>query len=65
MPLATTVIGSWPKPSYLALPDWFSEKGNFAAKTQVLHIKQLHTGLPVCIKIMLVYLIKVPVFMIF
>jgi len=24
MPLQTTVIGSWPKPSYLPLPDWFS-----------------------------------------
>jgi len=29
MPLETTVIGAWPKPSTLNLPDWFSEKGNF------------------------------------
>ena len=24
MPLRTTVIGSYPKPAYLELPDWFS-----------------------------------------
>lgn len=24
MPLETTVVGAWPKPSYLPLPDWFS-----------------------------------------
>jgi len=29
MPLKTTVIGAWPKPAYLHIPDWFSEKGNF------------------------------------
>ena len=29
MPLITTVIGSWPKPAYLDIPDWFSEAGNF------------------------------------
>merc|ERR1719228_1316123 len=29
MPLQTTVIGSWPKPSYLRIPDWFSQSGNF------------------------------------
>ena len=23
MVLATTVIGAWPKPSYLSIPDWF------------------------------------------
>lgn len=25
MPLKTTVIGAWPKPSYLPLPDWFMD----------------------------------------
>jgi len=34
MPLATTVIGSWPKPPYLTIPDWFSEKGNFSEEQQ-------------------------------
>jgi len=29
MPLKTTVIGAWPKPEYLNIPDWFSNKGNF------------------------------------
>ena len=29
MPLQTTVVGSRPKPAYLNIPDWFSEKGNF------------------------------------
>jgi len=29
MSIKTTVIGSWPKPDYLALPDWFNDKGNF------------------------------------
>ena len=23
MPLKTTVVGAWPKPSYLPLPNWF------------------------------------------
>ena len=23
MPLKTTVVGAWPKPSFLALPNWF------------------------------------------
>ena len=26
MPLQTTVVGAWPKPEYLALPDWFKSK---------------------------------------
>jgi len=26
MPLQTTVVGAWPKPDYLALPDWFRSK---------------------------------------
>lgn len=26
MPLQTTVIGAWPKPDYLVLPDWFKSK---------------------------------------
>jgi len=26
MPLPTTVIGSFPKPSYLSIPDWFQER---------------------------------------
>jgi|ERR1711872_253241 len=30
MPLKTTVIGAFPKPDYLKIPDWFSEKGNFS-----------------------------------
>jgi 5-methyltetrahydropteroyltriglutamate--homocysteine methyltransferase len=34
MPLATTVIGSWPKPAYLAIPDWFSDEGNFTEPEQ-------------------------------
>jgi len=29
MPLKTTVVGAFPKPDYLNIPDWFSEKGNF------------------------------------
>jgi len=29
MGLKTTVVGAWPKPDDLDLPDWFSEKGNF------------------------------------
>jgi len=29
MPLKTTVIGAWPKPDFLKIPDWFSQKGNF------------------------------------
>jgi len=27
--MQTTVVGAWPKPDYLDLPDWFSNKGNF------------------------------------
>jgi len=34
MPLETTVVGSWPKPPYLTIPDWFSEKGNFSEEAQ-------------------------------
>lgn len=34
MPLRTTVIGSWPKPPSLAIPDWFSEAGNFSEEQQ-------------------------------
>jgi len=29
MPLKTTVIGAFPKPNYLNIPDWFSQEGNF------------------------------------
>jgi len=29
MPLKTTVIGAFPKPDYLNIPDWFNDKGNF------------------------------------
>lgn len=34
MPLSTTVIGSFPKPPYLNIPDWFNPKSmkDFAAK---------------------------------
>jgi len=34
MPLKTTVIGAWPKPTYLDIPDWFSNKGNFDEKNE-------------------------------
>jgi len=32
MPLKTTVVGAWPKPEFLNIPDWFSEKGNFSSE---------------------------------
>ena len=32
MPLKTTVVGSWPKPDCLNIPDWFSEQGNFSSE---------------------------------
>eukprot|EP00092_Neocalanus_flemingeri_P014367 GFUD01015498.1.p1 GENE.GFUD01015498.1~~GFUD01015498.1.p1 ORF type:complete len:363 (+),score=97.23 GFUD01015498.1:148-1236(+) len=32
MPLKTTVVGAWPKPDFLKIPDWFSEKGNFSSE---------------------------------
>ena len=34
MPLSTTVIGSFPKPPYLSIPDWFNPKSmkDFAEK---------------------------------
>jgi len=31
MPLKTTVVGAFPKPDFLNIPDWFSEKGNFSS----------------------------------
>jgi len=32
MPLKTTVVGAWPKPEFLNIPDWFSKKGNFTSE---------------------------------
>ena len=32
MPLKTTVVGAFPKPDFLNIPDWFSEKGNFSSE---------------------------------
>jgi len=32
--MLTTVIGSYPKPSFLKLPDWFNAKGGTDTKIQ-------------------------------
>ena len=33
MPLTTTVIGSFPKPEYLQIPDWFKTDTNTGKET--------------------------------
>ena len=33
MPLKTTVVGAWPKPDYLEIPDWFGS-GNEEIRSQ-------------------------------
>lgn len=41
MPVKTTVVGAWPKPDYLDLPDWFSSGNGMVCYNPVMKEKAL------------------------